>query len=87
MFEKLHPWDVSPSEAREIQQQLRGRVITSDRLGKVRHVAGVDVGFEENGLITRAAVVLLSFPGLKPEASAIARRPTGFPYVPGLLSF
>ncbi|MET0013765.1 MAG: deoxyribonuclease V [Sedimenticola sp.] len=87
MFEKLHPWDVSPGEAREIQQQLRGRVITSDRLGKVRHVAGVDVGFEENGRITRAAVVLLSFPGLKPEASAIARRPTGFPYVPGLLSF
>ncbi|MES9955792.1 MAG: deoxyribonuclease V [Sedimenticola sp.] len=87
MFEKLHPWDVSPREAREIQQQLRGRVITSDRLGKVRHVAGVDVGFEENGRITRAAVVLLSFPGLQPETSAIARRPTGFPYVPGLLSF
>ncbi|MET0100758.1 MAG: deoxyribonuclease V [Sedimenticola sp.] len=87
MFEKLHPWDVSPGEAREIQQQLRGRVITSDRLGKVRHVAGVDVGFEENGRISRAAVVLLSFPGLQPEASAIARRPTRFPYVPGLLSF
>ncbi|MET0086505.1 MAG: deoxyribonuclease V [Sedimenticola sp.] len=87
MFEKLHPWNVSPGEARKIQQQLRGRVITSDRLGKVRHVAGVDVGFEENGRITRAAVVLLSFPGLQPEASSIARRPTCFPYVPGLLSF
>lgn len=37
--------------------------------------------------MTRAAVVVLSFPALVPVAHALARRPTGFPYVPGFLSF
>jgi deoxyribonuclease V len=50
-------------------------------------VAGVDVGFEASGTITRAAIAVLSFPDLKLQKQAIARRPTTFPYVPGLLSF
>lgn len=50
-------------------------------------VAGVDVGFENHGKITRAAVALLSFPDLELLESSIARKPTTFPYVPGLLSF
>lgn len=82
-----HPWQVSPKEARTIQEHLRNKVITQDQLGEVRHVAGVDVGFEQNGEITRAAVVVLDFPSLKPLEHAIARLPTQFPYVPGLLSF
>ena len=36
---------------------------------------------------TRAAVAVLTFPSLQLETSAIARLPTRFPYVPGLLSF
>ena len=82
-----HAWDVTPEEARAIQQELRGEVIVEDRLGEVRTVAGVDVGFEEHGTVTRAAVVVLTFPEVAPVASAIGRRPTHFPYVPGLLSF
>ena len=82
-----HPWDISPAEAIAIQQQLRGEVVREDRLGPVRHVAGVDVGFEEGGAITRAAVVVLGFPSLELEDHAIFRTPTCFPYVPGLLSF
>lgn len=86
-FEAPHSWDVTPAEAIAIQQRLRGQVITADDLPPLRTVAGVDVGFEDDGRITRAAVAVLSFPGLQPVAQAIARRPTSFPYVPGLLSF
>jgi len=50
-------------------------------------VAGVDVGFEDQGKTTRAAIAVLDFPSLELVAQAIARRPTSFPYVPGLLSF
>lgn len=82
-----HPWDISPAEAIAIQQQLRGEVVREDRLGPVRHVAGVDVGFEEGGRITRAAVVVLGFPALELVDHTIFRAPTRFPYVPGLLSF
>jgi deoxyribonuclease V len=82
-----HPWDISPTAAIAIQQQLRGEVVREDRLGPVRHVAGVDVGFEEGGEITRGAVAVLGFPSLELVDHAIFRAPTCFPYVPGLLSF
>jgi len=82
-----HPWDVTPAEARAIQQQLRDRVECRDRLGKINCVAGVDVGFERQGTVTRAAIALLQFPSLTPAGEAIGRLPTRFPYIPGLLSF
>jgi deoxyribonuclease V len=82
-----HPWDVTPAEARAIQLEGRTRVVTEDRLGEIGRVAGVDVGFEEDGAVTRAAVAVLDFPSLQLVESALARVPTAFPYVPGLLSF
>jgi deoxyribonuclease V len=82
-----HRWDVTPKEAIALQQALRGEVVTEDRLGPVAHVAGVDVGFEDDNRTTRAAVAVLAFPGLELVDWAIARMPTTFPYVPGLLSF
>jgi deoxyribonuclease V len=82
-----HPWNVPPQEAIAIQQRLRSQVICQDRFDSLHHLAGVDVGFEENGATTRAAVVVLALPDLEIVESALARRPTSFPYVPGLLSF
>jgi len=78
---------VTPREAIALQRELRERVVRTDRIGRVRHVCGIDVGFEEDGKITRAAVVVLGFPSLELVEQAIARRRTSFPYVPGLLSF
>ena len=43
---KQHSWDVSPKEAIKIQMEYANKVIVKDKLGKVRFVAGVDVGFE-----------------------------------------
>jgi len=83
----VHRWNLTPAEAISLQEELRHRVIARDRLGRVRRVAGVDVGFERDGAVTRAAVAVLGFPGLELVDWAIARTPTRFPYVPGLLSF
>ncbi len=82
-----HDWDVTPREAREIQESLRGRVSRRNRLGGVRYVAGLDVAFEQRKTVARGAVVLLSLPTLEVVESHIARLPLVFPYVPGLLSF
>lgn len=82
-----HDWEVSPRQAIALQNTLRDRVIADDRFSRVRHVAGVDVGFEDSGRTTRAAVAVLGYPDLDFRGSAIARRSTCFPYVPGLLSF
>ena len=83
----MHAWDVTPKEAIEIQKALQSRVNLTDDFGEIRTVAGVDVGFEENNTITRAAIAVLDFETLGVIETAIARRPTTFPYVPGLLSF
>ncbi|MEW8029386.1 MAG: deoxyribonuclease V [Candidatus Thiodiazotropha sp.] len=82
-----HSWNLTPSEAVALQNRLRQRVIDRDCIGTPQRIAGVDVGFEAQGSITRAAVVVLSYPELQPLEEAIARLPTTFPYIPGLLSF
>lgn len=82
-----HPWPATPREAIALQKQLSGQVVERDEIGEVRLVAGVDMGFEEGGRVARAAAVLLSFPDLLPVDHAVARAPTSFPYVPGLLAF
>ena len=83
----MHSWPSDVASAREVQETLRGQVIREDALGAVRYVAGVDVGFEDKGRTTRAAVAVLEFPGLALHAQAISRSPTRFPYIPGYLSF
>ncbi len=83
----LHDWPTTAQAAIAIQQQLRSQIIPHDQLGAIDHVAGVDVGFEAAGTITRAAIAVLSWPDLQLKDQAIARQPTRFPYIPGLLSF
>ncbi|TAJ93700.1 MAG: deoxyribonuclease V [Gammaproteobacteria bacterium] len=82
-----HPWDVSPKEAIAIQQRLCRFIRTDQRCPEPATVAGIDVGFEDEGRVTRAAVAVLEFPSLQPLETAIANIETRFPYIPGLLSF
>jgi deoxyribonuclease V len=82
-----HSWNITPRAAVALQHRLRSRVIRLGMPRRIRHVAGVDVGFERGGSVTRAAVAVLTFPGLELVDHAVARLPTRFPYVPGLLSF
>lgn len=51
------------------------------------YIAGADVGFEQGGEITRAAIVVLRYPSLELVEYQIARIATTMPYIPGLLSF
>ena len=80
-----HPWDVSPAEARAIQEQLRVVVIVSRLPSAIATVAGVDVSVRGHRAV--AAAVVLSYPGLEPVDEARAEMDTVFPYVPGLLAF
>jgi deoxyribonuclease V len=81
-------WDGSVAGARALQAQLAAQVVLEDDFAvPLRTVAGFDVGFEDGGELTRAAVVLLDAETLQPLESQVARLPTSMPYVPGLLSF
>ena len=83
----MHSWEVTAQEAIAIQLSLSAQVIHEDRLGQIETVAGIDVGFEDGGATTRAAVVALNFPELAVAETCLVRRPTTYPYIPGLLSF
>ncbi|MEE4465442.1 endonuclease V, partial [Azotobacter chroococcum] len=80
-------WDGTPAGARLLQQGLAERVVLQDDFPVLRLIAGVDVGFEEGGSITRAAAVLLDADTLELLAERLVRIPTSMPYIPGLLSF
>jgi deoxyribonuclease V len=83
-----HAWTLTLEEAIAIQEQMQAEVITLDQFQEpVQYVAGVDMGFEADGTISRAAVAVLSFPELELQETSIVRRPTSFPYIPGFLSF
>jgi deoxyribonuclease V len=84
---RRHLWNLTPKEAIALQNELRHEVV-ADRpldLTAVRTVAGVDVSVKNN--VSQAAVVVMTYPDFQPVETALAQRPTTFPYVPGLLSF
>lgn len=72
-----------------IQLDYAKRVIRYDDFDFVmpKLIAGTDVGFEDNGMITRAAIAVLNYPDLTLLEYQIVRVPTEFPYIPGYLSF
>ena len=82
-----HPWNLAPGEAVSLQNALASQVDTRTPidLDRLRWVAGVDVSVK--GQVSRAAIVVLTFPGLEQVEAVTARLPTGFPYISGLLSF
>lgn len=82
-----HDWNVTPEEAIALQRQLVKEVIYDRplKLDAIRLVAGVDVSVKDN--VSQAAVVVASFPDLRPVETVLWQMPTPFPYIPGLLSF
>jgi deoxyribonuclease V len=78
-------WDLTPSDAIDLQKRLSGDVIRKSRLTTVETVAGIDTGYSKG--MAKAAVVSLKYPSLEPLEQAISLRPVNFPYIPGLLSF
>lgn len=81
-----HPWDLSPSAARQIQDDLRQYVLTEPLpIHEIQSVAGVDISYKDD--IACAAIVVFQFPGLRLLEEAAAIVPLTIPYIPGLLSF
>ena len=98
-----HRWDVNTTEARRIQEELRGRREGRDRLGNIRTVAGLDAAFVLRGSqafrkpstwnalreanLAIGAVVTFRYPEMIEMERAWAEVRLEFPYVPGFLSF
>ena len=85
-YSKLHPWNVTTRQAAKIQDELRDRVVPVWRKRKIETLAAADIGFPEKS-IARAAVVVVTYPGLEVVETRVKTKRCTFPYVPGLLAF
>jgi deoxyribonuclease V len=99
----VHSWEVSISQARAIQEDLRRHWEGEDRFDKIRTIAGLDASFvlaesqalkpaNPRLLLRRAnraigCVVVYRYPEMEEIGRSVAVLPLTFPYVPGLLSF
>jgi deoxyribonuclease V len=82
----LHSWNVTPREARAIQDDLAGLVRPVWDGRRVRTIAGADVGFPDKSTVL-AAIAVMTYPGLEMVETRVVRKRCTFPYVPGLLAF
>ncbi len=78
-------WPDTTSEARDLQEILRKSVRIIPLRGRPGNIAAVDASFLEERVIAVAS--LFSYPGLEHVQDAYSVEKTGFPYIPGLLTF
>ena len=87
LMKELHPWDLTPAEAVELQKRLRGEVRLEPPARPIKTVAGADISFnKDEETIYVGIVVVRLVDGATVEQVGLVST-TRFPYVPGLLSF
>ena len=86
-YQRLHPWDISPSEAIRIQIKLKNRVRLEPLQKPVVRVAGADIAIFRKSQEAFAGVVVMSYPDMTILEKRGKRVQVSFPYIPGLLSF
>ncbi|HEY2155759.1 MAG TPA: endonuclease V [Isosphaeraceae bacterium] len=82
-----HPWDLTPTEARKLQNELAHLIDTSTPLTKWDVIAAADVSMGKYDKDLAAAVVVVRGDTFEVIERAGVVRPITYPYVPGLLSF
>jgi deoxyribonuclease V len=86
-YRKIHDWNISKSEAVELQKKLRHQVIIEPLEKQPRLVAGCDISFNRFSDVVYAGVVVLELPELEIVDRVAVVTEARFEYFPGLLSF
>jgi deoxyribonuclease V len=84
---RLHSWQVSITEAKDIQRSLAEKVSRSGEVKSPRFIAGVDISVKREVGQATGAVVVLQYPELRAVEVKVIGGRLDFPYIPGLLSF
>ncbi|GAI58467.1 unnamed protein product, partial [marine sediment metagenome] len=80
-------WQVSVTEALDIQRRLASQVSRSGEVATPRFIAGVDISAQKAQGMATGAVVVLNYPELRLVETKVVQAKLDFPYIPGLLSF
>jgi deoxyribonuclease V len=83
----LHGWELTTSQARELQNILSKQVIVNTEVSNITFIAGADISVNRIEKTATASVVLLDYPALEIIEIKTVSGELDFPYVPGLLSF
>jgi len=83
----LHGWQLSTSQAIEMQHRLAARVSRNGEVIAPHFIAGVDISVGKEQEMARGTVVVLNYPELKVIETQVVQGRLDFPYIPGLLSF
>jgi deoxyribonuclease V len=86
-MKKLHSWNLSYAQAKQLQVRLAGRVRFTALKSRPTVIAGLDCAFSKDGRRIFAGVVVLRLPEFEVLETSAASRKVTFPYIPGLLSF
>ncbi len=84
---ELHSWDVTTTEARELQMRLAAQIDTTRPLKSYKTIAGADVSYDKRARWLHAAVVVLQAGTFEVLDRSGVLAEARFPYVPGLLTF
>lgn len=86
-IKKLHSWNLSCSQAIDLQKRLASKVQFIPLKKPPKLIAGLDCAFTKNGQKIIAAAVVVKLPDFELIETTTALRKVTFPYIPGLLSF
>lgn len=78
---------ITPSEAKELQERLRKKIILQELKNEPELVAGADISFNRGSDVMHAAMVVVDLQSMQPVARSLVSDKTNFPYIPGLLAF
>ena len=84
---KLHSWNLSYSQAAELQKHLACKVQFTALKKPPELIAGLDCALSKDGQQILAGAVVLKLPDFELIETKSAIRKLNFPYIPGLLSF
>jgi len=82
-----HSWNVKPSEAAELQKQLRSEILLKPFNKKIKLIAGSDISFNKFSPTVYAGIVVLDARTMQIVEKVSAIMDVKFPYIPGFLSF
>lgn len=83
----MHRWDLTYTEAIEIQISLKDKVVIRELKTIPQQIAGVDLAFDKKTDTGFCSIVVLLYPELKVIETVRFNEKVHFPYIPGLLSF
>jgi len=83
----LHDWQLSYTQAIEVQRKLADSVSRHNEVIDPHFIAGVDISVRRGQETATGSVVVISYPELEVVETKVARGKLDFPYIPGLLSF